>query len=164
MTSRMRDSFWLHGRSGYWQPLCGNSLGEHLFAVIDTVQQGTTDPTKGNVMKTLNWRFQGVMFNYCTITIWFPPLKIQSNTGKLWLQQFGTKTRPKPLLYKLFIPFNFHFHQSNTKSINHFYTLFPKAAASCTDNTSWETEISKLPVCHGCIQAAGPIISALLQL
>lgn len=56
------------------------------------------------------------------------------------------------------------FHQHNINWIIIFYTLVPKTAASCADNTSWETEISKLPVCHGRIQAAGPIISALLQL
>lgn len=61
----------------------------------------------------------------------------------------------------LFVVFNSY--QSDRKGVKLFF-FFYLHAASNTDNTSWETEITKLPVCHGCIQAAGPIISALLQL
>lgn len=80
----------------------------------------------GEIMKALTSRFQGVMFNYCTIAIEFPPLTIQSSTMKLRQQDLAQKNKQRLLFHKLFAPLHFKSHQSNMKRINHFHTLFLK--------------------------------------
>lgn len=115
---------WLYGRLGCWHLLCGNSLDEHVHSTPYSWKQPSQQG--GEIMKALTSRFQGVMFNYCTIAIEFPPLTIQSSTMKLRQQDLAQKNKQRLLFHKLFAPLHFKSHQSNMKRINHFHTLVLK--------------------------------------